>query len=395
MASVEIPSTAEVTELIVARVEAQTGRLLPKSFVRVLAKALAGLFVLLYKYIGFVLLQMFAAHASWRETTVNGRKIRPLIELGRQLGVGDPRPPVRCEAVVTASVTRQEGLLPGGAQLVNNTTGVLYTVVAPVDLTVGPQVLAAIRSSLDGAGEIGNLAQGDILSFASPLPNVSRDVTVTAVTTAGADGEGEDSYRARVVRRRQTPPQGGAYADYRLWGEELPEVRAVYPYTSSVPGEIDIYVEATPAHAQDGLPGFELLDRVRAGVRSSGRGASGLPNRRPVLAAINVKAVTLKTFGVAVTGLTSPDRARVEEAISEAVGTFLRTREPFIVGLSALPRTDRFTAADISGTVAATAAAFGGSVSSAELSLEGNPIQSYLLGTGELARLAPGGVTYL
>jgi len=60
--SLVTPTTKELSDNIIAQLEAtlnQTIPLLPRAFNRVLAKALAAVFILLYKYGGFIFLQIF------------------------------------------------------------------------------------------------------------------------------------------------------------------------------------------------------------------------------------------------------------------------------------------------------------------------------------------------
>lgn len=397
MASVSVPTTTEVSDLIVAHIDSslqESAPILPKAFTRVLAKALSGVFVLLYKYAAFIFLQMFARHASWRETEVNGRLIRPLVEIGRFVGVGDPVPAARCEAVVHVPVTNQTGTLEAGQQLVRSTTGVIYTVVSAVGLT-DATVAACVRATVDGAGVVGDLAVNDVLSFVNPLPNVATDVTVVAINTPGTDGDTEATYRRKVVRRRQTQPQGGAYADYRSWGEELADIRAVYPYTGSTPGELDVYVEAEPtADNEDGIPTSDQLTRVSNSIASSSQSASGLANRQNVLHAVNTLAITRAQFTLQLSGFVVSDTTAAQAAVTAAVDEFLRDREPFILGLSALPKRDRFTRADLAGIVSAAVAAYGGSVTSVTLLESATPIEARILAAGELARLATNGITF-
>ena len=89
----QTPTTQELSAAIVGQIEAQIGQtvpLLPKAFIRVLAKVLAAVFITLYKYIGFIGLQLFVRTASGAATVINGKTITPLIEWGRLIGIGDP-----------------------------------------------------------------------------------------------------------------------------------------------------------------------------------------------------------------------------------------------------------------------------------------------------------------
>ena len=89
--SLQTPTTAEISANIIAQLETtlnQTIPLLPKSFLRVLSKTLGAVFILLYKYGGFIFLQQFVATASIKETIINGVTVKPLVEWGRLIGIG-------------------------------------------------------------------------------------------------------------------------------------------------------------------------------------------------------------------------------------------------------------------------------------------------------------------
>jgi len=388
------PTTQQIAANIIAQLEAalsQTIPLLPKSFSRVLAKALAGVFVTLYKYAGFSLLQQFVSRATIEETEVNGELIRPLVEWGRLIGVGDPLASTQAELEVEVTVLTQTGSLAGGSQLLHAPTGVVYQTVAAVPLDAATVTVVARatadQAGGDGSGTIGNLQLGQTLSFASPLPNVVTQATVTAVSVVGADGEAEDVYRARVLRRFQRRPQGGAYADYQQWGTEVEGIRNVFPYTGA-PGEVDVYVEATSG--PDGIPSSPQLDAVEESINfdpEESPSPTGLANRRPANAAVNVLPIFRTSFDVDIAGFEATDPPTVLEAIEEGVDEFLRAREPFIVGLSTLPRLDRVTQGAVAGVVNEIAEANGASVAAVTLLRSGITVVQYTLAHGELAKL--------
>lgn len=385
--SLVTPTTGEIASTIVAQLEgslSQTIPLLPKSFSRVLAKVFAAVVVLLYKYAGFIFLQIFVAHATMSETVVNGKKIRPLVEWGRLIGVGDPYAATRAELSVSVTVLSQTGTLPAQSQLLRSESGIIYKTIAVVNLDA-PAVTATMRASSaqdgsGGAGEIGNLEAGDVVAFANPLANVGTNVTVVSQVVTGADAETPEAYRARVFRRFQRRPQGGARADYQGWSEEVAGIVHAYPYAGD-PGEVDVYVEASEASSgsADGIPTAAQLDEVADSIELE---ESGLATRRPVNAAVNVLAITRAEFDVEVTGL-DPDTTETRDAIEEGVDEYLRSREPFIVGLSRLPREDRITEAAVGGIVDGVVSADGATVSSIALT----PGPSYTLGPGEKAKL--------
>lgn len=393
--SLSTPTTRELSDQIVGQLQGQLSQtipLLPKSFSRVLAWVLAGVVVLLYKYAGFIFLQLFVAHASAEETEVNGKKIIPLVEWGVLLGVGRPLAGVRAEHLVSVSVTNQVGSLPSGTTLLRSQTRVLYQTVAAValDANTVQLIIKAIadESGGDGSGDIGNLANGDELTFANQPPNVGTIATVISQVVTGADAETIDAYRGRIVRRVQRRPQGGAYADYQSWGEGVEGIVAVYPYAGD-PGEVDIYVEATEASSgsPDGIPTAPQLTAVKEALELND---AGLATRRPVNAALNVLPISRTPFSVTVSGL-DPNTEENKQAINDGVDEYLRSRKPYIVGLSSLPREDRVTAAAISGIVNTIVDAQGATVTTVVVT----PGPAHTLDPGELAKLAGGQCNYV
>jgi uncharacterized phage protein gp47/JayE len=404
--ALQTPTTSQIAANLIAQLEAalsQTIPLMPKSFSRVLAKVLSGVYVTLFKYAGFSLLQQFVSTATLEETVVNGITIRPLVEWGRMIGVGDPLAPTQAELIVTFTALTPNGSLPGGAQLLHVATGVIYQTIAasawgfegdgvsgvpPNEWIITRTVRASSdQAGGDGSGTVGNLEPGQILQFASPLPYVPTNVTVIGATVIGADGELEDIYRARILRRFQRRPQGGAYTDYAEWGTEVAGIRAVYPYTGA-PGEVDVYVEAVAR--PDGIPDAAQLEAVLEAINYDpveSPSAEGRANRRPANAAVNVLPITRTAFSVAISGFEATDTPTALEAIEQGVDEFLRSRQPFIVGLTTLPRLDRITQGAVGGVVNEIAESSGGSVASVTLLRGGVTILQYTLAHGELAKL--------
>lgn len=390
------PTTQQVADNIVAQISASIGQdvpFLPKSFIRVLAKALAGVQVYLYKYGGYVFLQQFVRYASDKPVTINGREVIPLREWGALVGAEDPKEATQAELNVQVTVTNQTGTLPSGSQLVNPSTGVVYLTVGAVVLDA-PTVEVAARASGDqqggdGSGTIGNVPDGTVLQFANPLPNVSRDAEVLSTIEQGANAESTESYRQRILDRFQKPPQGGAYADYELWAEETPGIINAYPYTGD-PGQVDVYSEATPesSGSPDGIPTTAQLEAVLDNINFN---QSGLASRRPANAWVNSLAITRTGFDVTVTGITGvSDLASVQGAVTDALTEFFLGREPFIPGLSVLPRKDSITSTRVSAIVEDIVTAAGGTFTSAVFRLEGTGaiLTTYTLGEGEKSKAA-------
>lgn len=390
--SLTTPTTQDISDNIIAQLQAtlnQTIPLLPKSFMRVLAKVLAGVFVLLYKYGGFISLQMFVRTATLSPTMINGVMVSPLTEWGRLVGVGDPVAATRAELTIDITVNTTGGTLPAGSQLVGPDNGVTYVTIGAVALN-STTVPAQIRAASDqagggGAGTIGNLQVGATVSFANPLAGVARDTIVTAQTTTGADAEDVDAYRQRVIDRFQKRPQGGAYADYEAWGEEVAGIANCYPYTSDNPGQVDVYVEAVVISGgdPDGIPTTAQLEAVQASIEKD---TSGRATRRPAGALSTALPITRVEFIAIVTDLVVDNEAQVRIDIATAVGEYFLSREPFIDGLTPLPRRDRITGSSVTAAVEDVVSAAGGIFTEVYVTLGGSATDLYSLGIGEKAK---------
>lgn len=387
--SLQTPTTQQLSDTLVAQISAsldQTIPIFPKAFIRVLAKVLAGVLIILYRYNSYIFLQMFVARASMEATTIGSKQVIPLVEWGRLIGVGDPRPATRAQVVVSVPVTSQTGTLKAGSPLQRSSTGIVYQVMVDVPLNAAT-VQATIQASSKtddpdsiGAGSIGNLSPGDVVSFVSPYPNVSTDCTVVSVNVQAADAQDPEDYRRSILQRFQARPQGGAYADYRIWAEGVPGIVHAYPYTSTLPGQVDVYVEADQASSgsADGIPTDDQVAAVAAAIELDDAGGA---TRRPAGAAVNVKKITRLAFVVTVSDL-DPNTPANQAAVSAGIDEYMRSREPYIVGLSVLPREDRITDAAVGGVVDGIVSAIGATIGNVTTSPG-----AYALGSGEKAKL--------
>ena len=392
--SLTTPTTAEINNNIIAQLEASLSEsipFLPKVFERVLAKALAGVFILLYKYAGYIFLQMFVQTASNQETTILGKVVNPLVFWGELIGVGAPSPGTQAELSLTVTVTNQVGSLPSGSALLGDSNGVTYVTLGSVLLNA-PTVTVTVRAVADqsgggGYGVIGNLDPGDTVSFADPLDNVVRNTVVLSEDVTGANPEATEVYRQRILDRFQKRPQGGAYADYEAWGEEVAGSINVYPYTGD-PGEVNVYSEATveSSGSADGIPTAAQLTAVLDSINSN---VNGVPNRRNVNAFVNSNPITRQSFDVTVTGITGvDDLPQVESDVDTAVKEYFLEAEPFIDGLTVSPRTDKLTSTKLTGIVDDIVSAANGTFTSLtmELTSGGGAITEYTLAEGEKAK---------
>lgn len=390
------PTTAQISDNIVAQLEASLGQavpLLPRAFIRVLAKALAGVFVILYKYGGFVGLMQVVKYAPYAETTINGRKFSPLIEWGVLSGIGYPSTATRAELQITIPVALGGETIQAGETLYSAVNGYTYATTSAVVLST-PSVVVNIRAIGDpngtgGKGTEGNLPIASTLKFT----NTGLEVAVAAEVTVAADEESEVLYRQRVVSRFSAPPQGGAYADYRIWATSVAGISNAYPYTGATAGTVEVYAEATVASSgsADGIPNSGQLLAVAEAIELD---SEGLASRRPIGSLVTVSAISRTSFDVTVTGLSvTGSLADVQAQISAALFTYFANRAPYIVGLDTQGRSDRVTSTAIGGVVDDVVSAANGIFTSVATTQGGSAVTLYTLGQGEKSKL--GTVTYV
>lgn len=387
----QTPTVSEINSNLIAQLQSQLNQtipLLPRSFLRVLSKAVAGVFVLSYKYGGFIALQQFVSTATIEPVTFNGVTVRPLVEWGRLSGTGDPVEAEQTELTATVAVTAT-GTLSGFTQL-TATTGVVYLTTADTlvdaDAVTAGSVSITVRASSDpqggnGAGIIGNLPLGSVLSFVSPPSFAADSATVSGSTVTGANTEPTEVYRRRVLRRFQRRPQGGALVDYQIWSEEVAGVINAYPYTGD-PGEVDVYVEVD--NQPNGIPTADQLTAVENSINMD---SSGRATRRPANALADALAITRTAFNVSISGLSVDNQALVRGQIEDAVTEYFTEREPFITGVSLPPRADRITNTAVSAIVESLATASNGSFTSVTITRNSTTVTAYTLSMGEKAAL--------
>jgi hypothetical protein len=91
-------------------------------------------------------------------------------------------------------------------------------------------------------------------------------------------------------------------------------------------------------------------------------------------------------FDVVVSGLQVDDAAQVQADITTAAIEYFKSRAPYILGLSALPRNDRITSSAVGGVVDDIVSAAGGIFSTVVVTQSASPVNTYQLGQGEKAK---------
>ena len=369
------PTLSEITALIVGDIEAalsQTIPIMPRAVWRVFARALAGAWLILYKF----------GNALHRERFVQTASLTYLKYIGEMVRVFQ-RQASTWQGTATISATGSSGSIPAGTQFVYSSSGIVYTLDFGTFITPGTLTLQLTAGT---SGDIGTLSNGSVLDIVTPLPGVGMTATVTATTTSGDDAESVEAYRQRVLNAYQRKPQGGASADYEQWGMEAPNVVAIYPYSASTPGQVDIYAEVD--NQVDGIPTSDQLDEVEEYLNYDT--TTGRAIRRPVTAEINMHPISRYTFDITINSL-SPSTPAIRDAIDAALADYIAEREPYIRGLSTIRR-DTISQVEIQYIVFSVIQPLGSTVSSIALYDITGAIDLYVLGSGQKAKL--GTVSY-
>lgn len=394
--AVETQRTSDVADNLQAQLQAQLSQntpLLPKSFIRVLSRVMGGVYSLLFKYAGWVLLQQNPETADFQPSTINGVTFSPLIALGQLVGVGDPLPGAAAELRLGVTVLQQGGALPANTQLINSATGVTYVTTEAVLLDAAVvQVRVRAVSDQDGGGGvgvIGNLNTGDELTFSNPIAAVDRTATVQITFVTGANPETEPVYRARVLDRFRNRPQGGAGIDYVIWSTSVPGIINAFPYTSEIPGGVDVFIEATAASSGNagGIPTAAQLTQVEDAIAFN---ENGIASRRPASAFVSVLPISRVAFDVNIFGLNVSDRATVIQQINTAMENLFAEFEPFVTGVSPSPRRDLISSTAVIGEIEDIVTAANGLFNAATVTLTTDPtnnIDLFVLDQGVKAEL--------
>ena len=368
-------------------------RILPKSFIKILCKVFAGVFIVVYKLVGWYFLQMFPETADWKEVTILGVRLRPLVKLGVLFGVGEPLAGVQWRGIITIDVLTQGSVLYSGTQLKSNVTGKLYIVEETKTLLQQKETVSVVCTEI---GTAGNLEQNDTLNFVNPYGFIKTEAVVSDVARVGLDNELESSYRNRVINRFRLQPQGGALADYRIWASEVPGVLNVYPYNDKEqPGGVLLYVSGISDVYADRIPDKGLLKKV--GEACTYDPQTGRATRKPLTAMLdpkndgsysNVKPVSVAVFDAVITGVSGIAPADFAQVVKPSLQNYFLDRDLYIRGLSDdNNRTNVISKNHVITVVNQIAVSVKAIFETAEIRKDGKVAPLYTLDNGELARL--------
>lgn len=250
-----------------------------------------------------------------------------------------------------------------------------------------------VSARAEFVGVEGELESPSILDITSAIPGLNDIGVVWEVLEKGAQEETDDELRVRILDEIQTVGGGSNTADYRTWGQRTPNVYRVDPYSgslpwsSSLPGERTIFVEATTSYNAEGVADAALLASARAYILNN----PDTGRRQPCLGStddtLDVLSITRNTAYFTVRGLTvsSTKLLACQTAVSDALNRMTYAMKPYIMGLDAEAfRNDVLSSTQASREVQRVVQAFGGYATNVQTGLEyGVSLDAYPLIPGE------------
>lgn len=284
------------TDDVSSRVTGNTGNVLRRSVLGVLARVFAGLAHLLHGHLDWLSRQLFPDTAEAEN-------------LERWAAVWGVSRNAATFATGTVIFTGVEGAAVPTNTLVALSDGQRYGVVTGGVISGGSVELSVTAIE---AGLAGNVEAGVTVSIVGGLVDIDTAATVGSDgMTGGLDAETDDGLRERLLTRVQQPPAGGAKHDYDAWAKEVTGVKRVwvYPERSGV-GTVVVGVEGevrTGTH----LAETSLIDAVQAHI----------DEMRPVTAQVGVFPPIIQPLNVTVS--VTPDTPAVRAAVEAELADML------------------------------------------------------------------------
>lgn len=201
--------------------------ILRRSFLGVLARALAGLSHLLFGFLKYIEQEAFPDTASAEN-------------LDRWGSIWGVYRKTATFAEFTATVTGSIGTIIPAGRIFKRIDGVEFSTVAEVTLA-GTSGVISLVSSLSGKNN--EVSIGDVLTILSPIAGLDSSATVLAITIEPEDSEDDDLFRARLLDRIRQPPSGGAANDYIQWALAVPGITRAWVGPQALgPGTVVVYV---------------------------------------------------------------------------------------------------------------------------------------------------------
>lgn len=297
--SFTVPERRQLVERALSDIDARlagASSRLRASNLNVLGIVHAGAVDGLYRYLSWIKDQMFIKTCDEEQLVIRADELR-VPRKAASLAGGD--------VVFQATVG---SLIPALADLVRP-DGIRYQTVAEAAES-GGLITVSVRAVV--AGVAGNMAANSQVTLLTPVAGVqSSGLVASSGIGGGADVEGVEPWRDRVIRRMSQAPQGGAETDYETWALEVAGVTRVWPAPHEM-GVGTITIRFVRDDDDSIIPDFEAVTLVQ----------SYLDERRPVtvkgLYVVAPIAAPLN-FDISMTPGTSAVRENVESALRDLI----------------------------------------------------------------------------
>lgn len=229
-------------------------------------------------------------------------------------------------------------LISAGASVVRG-DGETYTVQTSATVAANGSVTVTVTDT--NAGASGNTAAGSLMTLATAVTGIQSTGAASSTFTGGADQEGNDDFRTRVLAAFQAAPQGGAQPDYVEWAEEVPGVtRAWVAPNGFGAGSVVLYVmfdnaEAAYGGFPQGSNGVSAFDpgpggKPRAVVATGDQltVANALVTLQPVTALLFVCAPINTPINFTISGLATSSATTCAAIAAAVADVFYRTAVP-------------------------------------------------------------------
>jgi len=294
----ERPSLAEIQERVRTDIRSRLPNAQPelrRSLLGVLADTEAGGIHGLYGYLDYLSKQIFP------DTADNDY----LLRWASIWGV-DRSPAVAASGNVSVSGVSGSQVVSGS--VLSGQQGIEYITLTTLIMDGSGTGLVGVEARTAGAA--GNLDEGAVLSFVSPVQGVDGQVDVAAGgLTGGTDQQSIEQLRTELLNRIRQPPHGGAEADYVGWAlAGHPDITRAWVYPNELdPGTVTVRVVTDDLPSL--IPSQSILDSVQSYIDSP----------RPVQVPTYVVAPTAIPLDLSISLMpdSSEVRARVEAAVKD------------------------------------------------------------------------------
>ena len=266
----------------------------------VISKTMAGEVWELYQFLDWIRRQRFATTADGDQLDAFG-SVYSLTRNAATAAVGN----IVISATPLTTITK--------GSVYQRSDGISF--VTTEDAVVGPSGSQPVTVVCSTIGAIGNTLDGVLLT-----PIIANSAVVSVVTGpsgigAGAEVEGDASYRARLLARIRNPPQGGAASDYVEWALSIPGITRVWvDPTVYGPGTVGVWIMSDGA-GTNGIPNATLISDVIAYISA----------KRPVTARVFVLAPKPASIDIAIDGILPLATTAMQAAIlAEITDVFRR-----------------------------------------------------------------------